>query len=54
MDEISLACLTIVLGQLFLFSLMIVGTLIIYCHFAQADEATIDLDSIEMNEANSL
>jgi hypothetical protein len=54
MNETSLVLLTIILGELFLFSLMIIGTLIIYYHFAQPNEPIIDMDSIEMHDENSL
>jgi len=54
MDEITIACLTVFLGEIFLFSLMIIGTLLIYYHFAQPNEPSVDIDSIEMNEGNSL
>jgi len=54
MNETSLVLLTIILGELFLFSLMIIGTLIIYYHFAQPNESIIDMDSIEMHDENSL
>jgi len=55
MNETSLAALlTIILGEIFFFSLMIIGTLIIYYHFAQPNEPIIDIDSIEMSEENSL
>jgi len=50
MNEISIALLTIILGEIFLFSLMITGTLIIYYRFAQPNEPTIDIDSIDMSE----
>ena len=53
MDETSITLLTILLGEIFLFSLMIIGTLIIYYHFAQSNELTIDIDSIEMSEEYS-
>ncbi len=53
MNETTLAILTIVLGEIFLFSLMITGTWIIYSHFAQPAEPIIDLDSIEMSDENS-
>ena len=42
--------LTILLGQVFLFTLMISGTWIIYHYFAQSNEMTIDIDSIEITE----
>ena len=45
--------LTLLLGEVFLFTLMITGTLIIYYYFAQSNEITIDMDSIEMHEENS-
>ncbi len=54
MNETTLILLTIILGELFLFSLMIIGTFIIYYHFAQPNEPIIDIDSIEMNDENSL
>jgi hypothetical protein len=50
MNETSIALLTIILGEIFLFSLMISGTLIIYYYFAQPNEPTIDIDSIEMSD----
>ncbi len=54
MNETNLALLTIILGEIFLFSLMIIGTLIIYYYFAQPnDELTIDIDSIEENSLKS-
>lgn len=53
MNETNLVLVTVALGELFLFSLMITGTLIIYFHFAQPNEPAIDLDSIEINEENS-
>ena len=52
MNETSIALLTIILGEIFLFSLMITSTLIIYYHFAQPNEPTIDIDSIEMSDQN--
>jgi hypothetical protein len=52
MNGTSIALLTIILGEIFLFSLMITGTLIIYYRFAQPNEPTIDTDSIEMTDQN--
>ncbi|CAF0831650.1 unnamed protein product [Rotaria sp. Silwood1] len=52
MNTISIAVLTIILGEIFLFSFMIISTLIIYYHFAQPNEPTIDIDSIEMSDQN--
>ncbi|CAF1073437.1 unnamed protein product [Rotaria sordida] len=52
MNETSIAVLTIILGETFLFSLMIISTLIIYYHFAKPNEPTIDIDSIEMSDQN--
>jgi hypothetical protein len=54
MNETCIALLTIILGEIFLFSLMILGTLIIYYYFAQSNELTIDIDSIEMNDESYL
>ena len=54
MNETSIALLTIILGEIFLFSLMILGTLIIYYRFAQPNEPTIDIDSIEMENTISI
>ena len=53
MNETSLVLLTIILGQLFLFSLMFGGTWVIYYQFAQPNEPIIDMDSIEMSDENS-
>jgi hypothetical protein len=50
MNETTISMLTIILGELFLFSLMIISTLIIYYHFAQPNQPTIDIDSIDMSE----
>lgn len=54
MNETSLVLLIVILGELFFFSLIIISTLIIYYYFAQPNEETIDIDSIEMSEENSL
>lgn len=45
--------LTLILSQVFLFTLMISGTWIIYYCFAQSSELTIDMDSIEIVEKGS-
>jgi hypothetical protein len=50
MNETTTGVLTLIVGEIFLFSLMITSTLIIYYHFAQPNEPTIDIDSIEMSE----
>ena len=52
MNETTIAVLTIVLGELFLCTLVFVGTLFIYFRFAQPDEVAIDMDSIEMSDPN--
>lgn len=52
MNVTSIALLTIILGEVFLFSLMIISTLIIYYHFVQPNEPTIDINSIEIADKN--
>lgn len=52
MNSTNLLLLTIGLGELFLLILMLIGTLIIYFRFAQADDLNIDLDSIEMTSSS--
>ena len=50
MNETTIALLTVLLGELFLVSLVLASTLLIYFRFAQPNEMTIDLDSIEMSD----
>ena len=52
MNPTTIAVLTIVLGEIFLFSLMTISTVIIYYYFAQPFEPTIDTDSIKMSDPN--
>ena len=52
MNETTIAVLTVVLGELFLCTLVFVGTLFIYFRFAQPDDVAIDMDSIEMSDHN--
>lgn len=52
MNTTSIAVLVIILGELFLFSLMVISTLLIYYQFAQPDEPALDIDSIDMSDQN--
>lgn len=52
MNKLGVGVLTIILGEIFLFSIMIISTVIIFYRFAQPYEPTIDLDSIETSNEN--